>query len=146
MGGFGNAGQGILDKTNSYYLGFHSAGSGFRGEKLEDIFEEMDEFFGQGMKEGGKKNAGSKKGKDIIVNLELNFMDAINGAQKSVNFDRISVCGTCNGSRCKPGSSPAQCSTCNGSGKVFYKQGFMSIAMECSSCHGEGTTIRNPCM
>jgi len=34
----------------------------------------------------------------------------------------------------------------NGSGKVFYKQGFMSIAMECSSCHGEGTTIRNPCM
>jgi len=106
----------------------------------------MDEFFGQGMRGESNKKGGSKKGKDIVVNLEINFMDAINGAQKTVSFDRISVCGTCNGSRCKPGSSPTQCSTCNGSGKVFYKQGFMSIAMECSSCHGEGTTIRNPCM
>ena len=105
----------------------------------------MDEFFGQGSKSSSKK-AASKKGKDIIVNLEINFMDAISGAQKTVTFDRISVCGTCNGSRCKPGSSPTQCSTCTGTGKVFYKQGFMSIAMECSSCHGEGTTIRNPCM
>jgi len=71
----------------------------------------MDEFFGQGMRGESNKKGGSKKGKDIVVNLEINFMDAINGAQKTVSFDRISVCGTCNGSRCKPGSSPTQCST-----------------------------------
>ncbi len=107
----------------------------------------MDEFFGQGTRgssSSSKKN--NKKGKDIIVNLEINFLDAIQGAQKTINFDRISICSTCNGSKCKPGSSPTQCSTCNGSGRVYYKQGFMNIAMECSACHGEGTTIRNPCM
>ncbi len=73
-------------------------------------------------------------------------MEAIQGTQKNVVFDRVSVCSTCNGSKCKPGSAPTQCSTCGGSGQVFYKQGFMSIAMMCSSCNGEGSMIRNPCM
>jgi len=102
----------------------------------------MDEFFGQ----RGFNDKASKKGKDVIVNLEINFMDAILGAQKVVSFDRVSVCSTCSGNRCRPGSSPTQCSSCGGTGKVFYKQGFMSIAMACSSCNGEGSSIRNPCM
>lgn len=72
-------------------------------------------------------------------------MDSINGCQKSINFDRTSVCGTCNGSKSKPGTGPTKCSTCGGSGKVFYKQGFMSIAMDCSACGGNGSIIRNPC-
>ncbi len=73
-------------------------------------------------------------------------MEAIQGTQKSVNFERISVCSTCNGTKCRPGSSPSQCQTCGGSGQVYYKQGFMSIAMQCTGCNGEGTSIRNPCM
>lgn len=94
----------------------------------------------------GTRAEKSKKGKDIIISLEINFMDAINGTQKSVSFERISICSTCNGSKCRPGSSPTVCSNCHGSGKIFYKQGFMSIAMECTHCNGEGSTIRNPCM
>jgi molecular chaperone DnaJ len=73
-------------------------------------------------------------------------MEAIQGCQKDVQFERVSVCSGCNGSKCKPGTSASSCSTCGGSGRVFYKQGFMSIAMECTSCNGEGKTIRNPCM
>jgi len=73
-------------------------------------------------------------------------MEAIQGCQKQVVFDRVSVCSTCNGTKCKPGSSPSTCTTCGGSGQVMYKQGYMSIAMMCNSCNGEGTTIRNPCM
>lgn len=106
----------------------------------------MEEFFGGGGGNKSRKSGSSKKAKDIIVNLEIDFMDSVNGAQKTVTFDRTSVCNTCNGSKCKPGTSPSSCSTCGGSGKVFYKQGFMSIAMPCNSCNGEGTTIRNPCL
>ena len=73
-------------------------------------------------------------------------MDAINGVQKIVTFDRVNLCSTCNGSKCKPGSSPISCSNCGGSGKMNFKQGYMTIQMECSACDGEGTTIRNPCM
>lgn len=72
-------------------------------------------------------------------------MDAIQGCQKTLNFDRVSLCNTCNGSKCRPGTSPSQCGTCGGSGRVYYKQGFMSIAMACNACNGEGTSIRNPC-
>jgi molecular chaperone DnaJ len=28
----------------------------------------------------------------------------------------------------------------------MYKQGYMSIAMVCNMCNGEGSMIRNPCM
>lgn len=72
-------------------------------------------------------------------------MDAIQGCQKILNFDRVGLCNTCNGSKCRPGTSPSQCGTCGGSGRVYYKQGFMSIAMACNSCNGEGTSIRHPC-
>lgn len=73
-------------------------------------------------------------------------MEAIQGTQKIVSFDRVSICSSCNGTKCKPGTAPTQCTTCGGSGKVFYKQGFMSVAMACSACNGEGSMIRNPCM
>lgn len=106
-----------------------------------NFWESIDEFFGGG---GGKQK--SKKGRDIIVTVEISFLEAIQGCQKTVAVDRVAVCSTCNGSKCRPGSSPSQCGTCQGSGKVFYKQGFMSIAMECTACNGEGSTIRNPCM
>jgi len=72
-------------------------------------------------------------------------MEAINGCQKIISVDRVSVCSACNGSKCRPGSSPTQCTTCGGSGKMLYKQGFMSIAMECTGCNGEGSIIKNPC-
>ena len=78
--------------------------------------------------------------------MEISFMEAINGCQKVVSYEKVSQCSTCNGSKCKPGSSPTSCSNCGGSGKMFFKQGFMTIQMECSSCNGEGTTIRNPCL
>jgi molecular chaperone DnaJ len=142
FGGFGGFGGGFGGKYNlnySFLKGFGRQGGA--GERIEDIFEDMEEFFGQ----ASDKKA-SKKGKDIVVQLEINFMDAIHGVQKTVSFDRISVCSTCNGTKCRPGSSPTQCSTCGGTGKVFYKQGFMSIAMPCNSCNGEGSSIRNPCM
>jgi molecular chaperone DnaJ len=72
-------------------------------------------------------------------------MDAISGCQKILSFDRISLCNTCSGSKCRPGTSVTQCGTCGGSGRVYYKQGFMSIAMACNGCNGEGTSIKNPC-
>lgn len=73
-------------------------------------------------------------------------MEAIHGCQKEVQFERVTVCSGCNGSKCKPGTSATNCSACGGSGRVLYKQGFMNIAMECNSCNGEGKSIRNPCL
>jgi molecular chaperone DnaJ len=48
--------------------------------------------------------------------MEIDFMEAINGAAKNISFSRIDVCGTCKGTKAKPGTSPSNCGSCGGSG------------------------------
>jgi molecular chaperone DnaJ len=70
----------------------------------EDIFEEFEKFFtgGQSKKRGSSKP--TAKGNDIILSMEIDFMDAVNGISKQVSFARVDVCGTCKGSRARPGT------------------------------------------
>ena len=44
------------------------------------------------------------------MNLELDFMEAVNGIKRTVNFEKKGVCATCHGSKCKPGTSASACS------------------------------------
>jgi molecular chaperone DnaJ len=50
------------------------------------------------------------------VNLEIEFMEAINGTSKPIQYPRINKCGTCNGSKMKPGTSELECGLCGGTG------------------------------
>ena len=50
------------------------------------------------------------------MSLEIEFMDAINGIQKTVTLSRTDVCGTCKGSKAKPGTSASACGGCGGTG------------------------------
>ncbi len=50
------------------------------------------------------------------MSLEIDFMDAVNGATKTLTFSRTDLCGTCKGSKSKPGTSPSSCGGCGGSG------------------------------
>ena len=113
-------------------------GKGGFNEDSKAFWEDLEEMFTGSPKE-------SKRGRDILTNIEISFMEAIEGCQKSVSFERVSVCTTCNGSKARPGTGQTKCSTCSGSGKVFYRQGFMTIGMECTNCNGLGTVIKNPC-
>jgi molecular chaperone DnaJ len=122
---------------------FGGGARGGRGQFTEDVHSFWENL--EDMISGGAKESRSKKGKDILVNLELSFMEAINGCQKSVAFDRIAVCSTCNGSKSRPGTGQTKCFTCGGSGRVVYRQGLMTIQMDCTACNGEGSVIKNPC-
>lgn len=72
-------------------------------------------------------------------------MEAIHGCNKTIQINRISACKTCNGLKYRPGTSATNCNTCAGSGKIYYKQGFMTINLDCMACNGEGTQIKHPC-
>lgn len=52
------------------------------------------------------------------VGLPLTFMEAVQGANKSVSFMANVKCGTCDGTGAAPGSKPVTCTTCKGSGRV----------------------------
>lgn len=74
----------------------------------------------------GRQQRGGKvqtKGQDVVLNLEIEFMEAIEGASKTVSYQRTDVCQTCKGSKAKPGSSPSTCGGCNGQGFQTIRQG-----------------------
>lgn len=126
-----------------------SAKGGFEGFRnhtdahdFEDIFGGFNDTFGFGNKKRAKKPL---RGADITVNIELSFMEAVEGTLKEISYGVQDICGTCAGSKCKSGASPCTCSLCDGKGNINYKQGPMVIQMMCESCMGIGTLIRDPC-
>lgn len=50
------------------------------------------------------------------MNLEIDFMEAITGTQKTITYARTNKCSTCNGTRMKPGTTEQKCHVCEGTG------------------------------
>ena len=106
----------------------------------ENINVDFESFFNMGM---GRNEP--DKGADILLSVEIPFMDAIFGAKKELAFTKKALCKACNGSRCKEGTKPTKCATCGGKGTINYRQGPMTVQMTCKNCGGQGTQIKNPC-
>ncbi|MFQ5736158.1 MAG: molecular chaperone DnaJ [Thermodesulfobacteriota bacterium] len=122
-------------------------GPGYRetgfGSDFQDLFGDVfSEFFGAG---GRRRGPGPEAGVDLRYDLEITFEEAAFGTEKSVDIPRSATCKNCSGSGARPGTSPVQCSTCNGAGQVRFQQGFFSIARPCPACSGKGTVIKEPC-
>jgi molecular chaperone DnaJ len=120
---------------------------GFGGSPFSDLFES---FFGGAA--GGTtsaRRAAPPRGADIQVSVNLTFEEAVFGAEKEVEVDRLETCEVCHGNRMKDGKTPPTCSTCGGSGEVRRVQqtilGQFMTAGPCPTCHGEGVTISDPC-
>jgi molecular chaperone DnaJ len=133
--------------------GAGAGGSGFSdpfGGGLGDIF---DAFFGGGGSPfggmGGRGRGGAPRGEDVEISLELEFREAVFGAQPAVNLRVAVACETCGGSGARPGTSPATCSQCNGTGEVRRVRqsilGQMVTASPCNRCAGTGEEIASPC-
>lgn len=132
-----SGGGGFHDPFDIFSQVFGGGSSGGGGS----IFEEL---FGMG---GGRssRRGGPMDGADLRYDLEVNFEDAVFGADKTIRIPRMDTCTTCNGSGCADGSSRETCTRCGGSGQVALSQGFFSVRQTCPSCNGEGQTIKNPC-
>ncbi len=120
---------------------FEGAGFDFSGfSDFSDIFN-FDSIFG-----GGRRSSqSSKRGSDLLYNLQIELEDVISGNSVDVSFDKKTICDKCNGSGSKGGAGKKSCSTCGGSGQVRRSTGFFSIASPCPSCNGSGSVIENPC-
>lgn len=126
---FGNAGQG----------GFNFE---FGGGDFEDIFST---FFG-----GGRgRTTRRKRGQDIQVDVEIDFLEMVNGTEREIRLRKRSVCDRCSGTGGEPGTQPKTCPVCKGSGQVrkttnsFF--GAFSQISACPECQGEGKTYEKKC-
>ncbi len=84
---------------------------------------------------------------DLRKEIEVSFEEAAFGCEKTLEYERIIVCGDCKGSMAAPGSAPEACPACNGRGRVRFQQGILPIAVErtCQRCRGSGKHVPNPC-
>ena len=87
----------------------------------------------------------SSKGRDVTVNVNLEFDDALNGATTRVNVPVEETCGNCRGSGAAVGTSPRTCPECGGRGVRSRDQGFFALSEPCARCGGKGTIVDNPC-
>jgi len=93
---------------------------------------------------GGRRVA---RGYDLETEVEIDLNDVLNGCERDVEFTRLDVCDKCGGTGAKPGTTPEQCSTCAGQGKVQQQGlgGMFRMVTACPACRGAGKIVKEKC-
>src|SRR5579862_1697795 len=116
----------------------------FFGGGLGDIF---DAFFGGGG--ATRRRGGPTRGADAEVVLELDFRQAVFGAQREVSLETPVACDECGGSGARPGTTAVRCPDCQGTGEIRHVRqsilGQVVTAAPCQRCQGLGEAITSPC-
>ncbi len=144
---FGHAGMG----------GGGNAGFGGGGMRMEDIFSNFGDvfgddmfgsFFGGGGRQGGGRRQGTR-GANLRVKLKMDYGEIANGANKKIKVKKYVSCDSCAGSGAKDKNAVQTCGGCGGSGQVRRVTntflGQMQTVTTCPTCNGEGTQITSKC-
>jgi len=98
---------------------------------------------------GGGRQQRTPRGRDISIDLEIPFKDAIFGTDRTVLIGKVSTCDLCKGNGAKPGTELETCVTCNGSGKIHETRnsilGQFSSVRACTICEGTGKVPKEKC-
>jgi molecular chaperone DnaJ len=135
-------GHAAFDQSAGFGGGAGGFGAGFGAGGFSDIFDEMFSDF-MGGRGGGRK--ANTKGADLRYDLDISLEEAFHGDNKTITIPVAIRCETCDGSGAAKGSSPVNCGTCGGHGKVRAQQGFFTVERTCPACQGQGHTISSPC-
>ncbi|HEV8593486.1 MAG TPA: DnaJ C-terminal domain-containing protein, partial [Pyrinomonadaceae bacterium] len=138
--GGGQGGFGGFDFSN--FAGFQGFDNG-NGQAFEfdlgDIFGEM----------FGGSNRRQKRGRDISMDIELPFRDAIFGTERRVLLSKKSLCDACEGTGAKKGAKLESCAACNGKGQIREARntffGNVSTTRTCPTCKGRGEVPKEIC-
>ncbi|MEM9552876.1 MAG: molecular chaperone DnaJ [Acidobacteriota bacterium] len=123
-----------------------AGGGGFSGGFDPSVFGDFSDILGDlfGFGGGRRRRGGGVPGADLRYRLQLDFEEAVFGADKELTYRRLEACAQCAGTGSADGELES-CSTCGGVGQVRYTQGFLSVQRPCPECRGEGRRVTNPC-
>ena len=139
--GAGGAGQNPFGGFD--FSGFQQGFGGQGGVEFDfgDIFGDIFS--------GGRGQSRTPRGRDISIDLEISFKDAVFGTSRSVLIGKVSTCSLCHGTGAKPGTELESCKTCNGSGKIHETRnsilGQFSSVRACTICEGTGKIPKEKC-
>ena len=145
-GGFDPRGAGAGGFDRSQFT------NGFRFEDLggfgsfADIFSSI--FGGEDLF-GGRQRTGRavrpRRGGDLIIRLNINFEEAVNGTNKIIRINKPVSCNVCGGTGEQKGGGRHVCPQCGGRGTVSYSQGGFAVSRPCPRCLGKGIIPGKPC-
>lgn len=79
---------------------------------------------------------------NIEAEIEVEFLDACFGAEKSIHYAYFDLCSKCEDTKKKKGEyNYSTCATCNGTGRRTARNGFMVIQTMCNECMGYGKKV-----
>jgi len=144
--GSGNAYQG-----DSGFSGFDFSNfsRGFnQGANFDfDLGDLMGDFFNRGS--SSRQRAYQQAGQDIEMVMDLDFKEAIFGAEKNIKIYKNVVCPRCNGNCAEPGTKIKECANCKGTGEMRVKRqtilGSFTQVSACSDCQGKGKAPEKKC-
>ncbi len=118
---------------------------GFGGQSFEFDLNDIFENFGFAT----ARNNRPTRGRDISIEINLNFKEAIFGTKRSVLVTKNMLCEHCKGTGAKTGAGMTSCTTCGGNGKLHETRqsimGSFTTVRECSVCHGKGEVPKERC-
>ena len=134
--GVGGSSGGGGSQGGNPFEGFGGQGGSFDfGDGLGDIFSQ---FFGG----GNSRQQAPQRGRDVEVNLQLNFEEAVFGLETAIDLDIDDVCPHCKGETVEPGHDMKTCPTCKGAGQQTRVMNTMfgpiQQSVVCPTCHGRG--------
>lgn len=89
-----------------------------------------------------------RRGADIEATLQLDFLDAVFGIEKHINYPRKAACSACGATGAKDGRKQ-KCKHCQGRGQTVTTQqtifGVVQALTTCSHCGGTGEEAVEKC-
>lgn len=126
--------------------GASSSGPFSGGGGVPDLGDIFGDLFGEMFNVGGAGRASrAQRGRDLRLNMAVEFEEAVFGKQTEVKVRRMEMCEDCRGDGSAKGRGAATCKHCAGRGQVRFQQGFFSIARTCTHCGGTGMIVTDPC-
>lgn len=129
-------------EKRAHYDRYGTAAPGGQGGNFSDIFDLFEQVFGFRTPGGAGR---MPRGEDLEVELELELLEVLYGAQKEIEYDRLVTCETCHGQ----GGKHQTCRSCGGRGTLEQIQrtffGNMVTQVPCTACRGRGYTLSETC-
>jgi molecular chaperone DnaJ len=115
-------------RTGGGFGGFSTTGDPF------DIFR-------QHMRQQQQPNP-PMRGQSLQIPLEITLVDALLGAEMSLEYHLNSGCAACHG---RGGIEFEMCDVCNGAGFTQTQRGGMFMQQGCGQCRAQGQVVKTPC-
>lgn len=121
--------------------------SGFTGGSPFGADFDIGDIFGEFF--SGGRNSRVKRGRDISIDVELSFEEAVFGVERVFLINKVSSCDVCGGTGGKKGTEMVNCKTCNGKGTIREQKrtifGSIEMAKVCDTCGGVGKIPKDKC-